>query len=228
MGTVRIALRYAIGHTRAAWEDRAFDRRHGIDTRGTTGRSRRETLRREVGGESARWITGFGPMRKELFEEVLDRLPIRATDFAFVDVGSGKGRMLLLAACRPFRRVIGVEIAKSLHDAASRNLASSRLPRRAASVELRRMDARDFGFPDDPLVVYLFHPFGEEVMRVVLANLEGEWRRQPRPIYLLYLNPVHAALCDRAAFLERFASAPNYAIYRSTPVIADDGERPRA
>src|SRR5438105_15577545 len=44
----------------------------------------------------------------------------------FVDIGSGMGRVVLMAARRPFKRVIGIERSAELVEVARMNLAQSR------------------------------------------------------------------------------------------------------
>ncbi len=39
------------------------------------------------------------------------------------------------------------------------------------------LDACDFQFPADPLVVYLFNPFSEPVFVKVLENLRSQWSK---------------------------------------------------
>ena len=65
--------------------------------------------------------TSFGK-----FSRAMEILAPRYEGFTFVDLGSGKGRVLLLAALRPFRRVIGVEISASLHTRAQANVEALR------------------------------------------------------------------------------------------------------
>jgi len=43
-------------------------------------------------------------------------------DFIFIDLGSGKGRTLLMASDYPFRRIVGVELLLALHQIAQENL----------------------------------------------------------------------------------------------------------
>ncbi len=79
--------------------------------------------------------------------------------------------MLFVAAEYPFRKVIGVEFSNALHDDAVANLKRYRFPkRRCADIEPVHADAREFEFPNDNLVIYLFNPFGEEVMERMLAE----------------------------------------------------------
>ena len=43
-------------------------------------------------------------------------------DFTFIDLGSGKGRVLLMASDYPFKKIIGVEFMPELHRAAQENI----------------------------------------------------------------------------------------------------------
>jgi SAM-dependent methyltransferase len=134
-------------------------------------------------------------------------------DFAFVDLGSGKGRALLIAAAEyDFRRVIGVEYATALHEAAVRNIETYSGPRRCGAIEAMCADATMFHFPEDPLVVYLLSPFDDTIFAQVLANLRASYDAKPRKIYVLYGGPrvpetlQTLTLFARAEFLYPLAS----------------------
>jgi Histone methylation protein DOT1 len=60
----------------------------------------------------------YQPTDPALFRQMMAELPIDFPEFIFVDLGSGKGRTLLLASEYAFRRIIGVEIVTELHRAA--------------------------------------------------------------------------------------------------------------
>src|SRR5271166_6630819 len=64
----------------------------------------------------------YQPTDPALFHEMLESLNIDCREFVFVDIGSGKGRVLLMAADYPFQRVIGVELLPELHRVAQANL----------------------------------------------------------------------------------------------------------
>ena len=108
----------------------------------------------------------------------------------FVDYGSGKGRVLLMAADYPFRRLVGVEISPELQAIARANLARGARPRRA-EVELWTGNAAEFPVPPDASVIYLYNPFHGGVLRAVLANLRASLDAHPRRLRLIYNNPVH-------------------------------------
>ncbi|MEV4219656.1 class I SAM-dependent methyltransferase [Nonomuraea sp. NPDC049725] len=112
----------------------------------------------------------------------------------FVDLGAGKGRMALEAASRyPFRRVIGVELSAELTEVARANLAGTRLRLRAGGVEFVNSDVLDYVIPDDATVVFLNNPFRGEIFAATMDGLIASADRRPRPITVIYFNPVEEA-----------------------------------
>lgn len=186
--------------------DRSFDASWGVDTGGIT---------------AVRYLSVPGHRRDQAvdhiaidpreFERALAALPVDPDVFTFVDFGSGKGRAVLLAARQPFERVIGVELAPELHQIAVRNLDACLSERRRADVELHCMDACEFELPDAPLVLYLYHPFGAEVLAPLIHRVVSSYQRAARPIFVVYLNPFHKQLWLDAGFVLQ-AAAENYAI----------------
>jgi SAM-dependent methyltransferase len=111
----------------------------------------------------------------------------------FVDIGSGQGRMVYMAARNyPFGRVIGVELAPSLNAVARENIERVRPRLRCQNVDFATIDAAQWEVPDDLTYAYMFNPFGGEIFRQVLGNLCRSLDRQPRSLKLLYANPVHS------------------------------------
>jgi hypothetical protein len=93
---------------------------------------------------------------------------------------------MLLASEYPFKRIIGVEYAPSLHDIAVRNCRVYRNPSQCCKrLEPVLVDALQFTPPNEPLVCHFFNPFDADTMRSVLAKLQI-LRRQD--IYVVYIN----------------------------------------
>jgi SAM-dependent methyltransferase len=109
-------------------------------------------------------------------------------DDVFLDLGSGKGRMIILAARYRFRRVIGVEIAEPLIAVARRNVARCRLRRRCGEIELVNADVLHYRIPDDVTVVYMFNPFGGAVFDTAIGELIASVDRRPRQVRVIYRN----------------------------------------
>ena len=160
--------------------------------------------------------SAYQPTEPAAFHEMLNVLQQSPThnqtvlnfrDFTFIDLGSGKGRTLLMASDYPFRRIVGVELLSSLHQIAQQNLRLYKSEaQKCFAVESICADATAFAFPDDPLVIFLFNPFPESGMRRVLLNLEQSLRSHPRPVYVVYHNPLAGARAERGARLLRKVS----------------------
>ena len=150
------------------------------------------------------------------FSEIMQQLArIDFTSFTFIDLGSGKGRALLLAAEYPFRRIVGVEVLAELHAIAEENLARLRETNGAVEAYSICLDAREFEFPPDPLIVYLFNPFPAYVLAKVIGNLRASFARQPRPLYLIYNAPYEQRVVECANTLRKIVQTHQYAIYKA-------------
>ena len=135
-------------------------------------------------------------------------------DFTFIDLGSGKGRTLLMASDYPFCRIVGVELLPSLHQIAQQNLSQYKSDtQKCFALESICADATAFPFPNDPLVIYLFNPFPETGMRQVFANLEQSLREHPRPVYVLYHNPLLEHVVAESGFLRRLSGTHQYSLF---------------
>lgn len=110
-------------------------------------------------------------------------------EFTFIDIGSGMGRGMLLAAEYPFRRIEGIELNPALAGIARRNVRLWKAAGKAQrAVRVTCGDAVEFRFPKGPCLVFLFNPFGASVMRRLLARLAVAFEGRPGELDLLYVN----------------------------------------
>jgi SAM-dependent methyltransferase len=119
---------------------------------------------------------------------VLRARDVRPGD-VFVDFGSGKGRMVQMAARLPFARVVGVEIAEDLNQIARMNAERTKAEAACGEVEFVTSDAVAFAVPDDMTHAYFFNPFEGPVFEAVIANIIESLDRAPRALTLYYRNP---------------------------------------
>src|SRR3954451_3471762 len=121
------------------------------------------------------------------FRDLMAKVLVDFADFVFVDLGSGKGRALLMASEYPFREIIGVEIQAELNRIAEENIERFH-PEQQKCTNIRTicMDARDYEFSPEPLLLYLFNPFPEYVFETVLGNLRRSLQEHPRPVFVVY------------------------------------------
>ncbi len=160
-------------------------------------------------------ISLYQPTEPALFHQMIAQLPIDHREFTFVDIGAGKGRTLLMASDYPFQRILGVELFEELNHIAKENIRRYKAERQKCfAIESQCLDAREFVFPQEPLVVYLFNPLPENSFRRVIDNLELSLQQKPREIYIVYHNPEHRVFLDRVPWRE-FAVTGQFAIYRT-------------
>ena len=159
----------------------------------------------------------YQPTEPALFQEMMASLPIEFDQFTFVDLGSGKGRTLLMASEYPFRRIVGVELIAELHRAAQENIRAYRSPtQRCVQIESVIADAREFELPEEPLVLYLFNPLPERALSDALQRLEKSLIQAPRPVWIVYHNPLLETTFGASAFLEKAGGTSQYSLYRTT------------
>jgi len=196
--------------------DLDYDWEHSVDTTRSNVGFRTQFLT----GVTARPYFATEPW---LFEQIMQALALSIqqsvvsqglADFTFIDLGCGKGRVLLMASDYPFKRIIGVEFMPDLHRSAQKNIVGySNDRQQCQQMETVCMDARDFQFPSGPLVVYLFNPFFEATFAQVLENLRHSVEQMLRPIYIAYRFTEFENLLAQEPWLEKIAGTERWAVY---------------
>jgi len=141
-----------------------------------------------IDSANARHGTSYIASDPDEFRIAISNLDVSVEGATFVDLGSGKGRAVMLAAAYPFKKIVGVEFAAELHESARDNIAKIRDPR----VELVHKDVAEFVLPDEPLILFLYNPFDATIVRKVAHNALLSWLAYRRPIRVVYINPVAA------------------------------------
>jgi SAM-dependent methyltransferase len=162
--------------------------------------------------------TDYQPIEPELFREMIAGLNTDLREFTFIDVGSGKGRALLLACEYPFRRILGIELLPQLNEIARLNIrkfAESHDVR--ATVETVCGDATEFVFPAEPLVVFLFNPLPDAELREVIGHLDSSLWRCPREAYVVYANPVWEQIIKSNSLFTKIGGTHQYALFHCDP-----------
>jgi len=168
----------------------------------------------EAVGPSIEYATHYEPTPVDEANALLDALPLAPERTTFVDVGSGMGRVVLLAAERPYRQVIGVEISPALHEVAKEN--RNRYPQtrlHSRDIRLVRADAAMFTFPRGDLAVYLYNPFRAPVLAAVIARLAVHHGA----VAIAYHTPLERAVIDASAPFTVAATFPFGTVWQKPP-----------
>ena len=98
-----------------------------------------------------------------------------------------------------------VDISKPLLEAARANLeATIKSVYPPPVYSLHHSDAFYFPIPDNCDCIFLFNPFNEVIMSGVAENIQSSLQRNPRPMYILYQNPLHKEYFTDMGFKEVF------------------------
>jgi SAM-dependent methyltransferase len=154
-----------------------FDIEYGVSTEG-----RIELGDLDIQSPSDLWGVGYSPTPPSVFHRILTLLP-PPEDYSFVDLGAGKGRVVLMAAMKPFKCVTGVEFSRELCAVAEANLAKFKPHVLARQAQMVCEDAALFQFPSGPVIVYCYFAFGKEILIRVLDALS---RRHDETIFVYY------------------------------------------
>ena len=192
-----------------------FDRRYGVETTDWVQLEDLET------SSPHKTDAGFYiPSSFELFPKMLKASRIDPSLFTFIDLGCGKGRILIQAAEYGFHRVEGVEFCAKLHQHAKQNLdiyQSKRNPH--ALLTVHHLDATEFEFPRDPLVLFFFNAFQGATLKKVLENLDRSLREFPRDVFFFWngpgFYPESIKIMEACNSLKLHTQQKDFAIYRS-------------
>ena len=168
-------------------------------------------LRIDTSEEEPRTASGAGAFGDSNYYSALDypllwrylaEIELKPDDVAF-EIGCGLGRALCAIARWRVRKVVGVEFSERLAVRARENVA--RLRGRRSPVEVLAADAAFVDYTEGT-VFYLFNPFGPTTMQIVLDRIHESVRSNPRRVRLLYVNPVHEDVFERATWLRKTRS----------------------
>jgi hypothetical protein len=119
-----------------------------------------------------------------------------------------------MAADYPFQRILGIELLPELHRVAKENLARYKSDsQQCFAIDSIQGNASEFIFPPEPTVLYLFNPLPECALAKMINNVEQSLREHPRPVFVLYHNPLlESVLTDSPAF-KKMTGTAQYLIF---------------
>ena len=162
--------------------------------------------------------SAYQPTEPVAFHEMIAALrtecDVTLREFTFVDLGSGKGRTLLMASDYPFLRIVGVELLPSLNAIAMENIRKYKSDsQQCFALDSICTDATSFEFPRTPLVLYLFNPLPESGMREVMVNLQQSIHKNPRRVLVVYHNPLLEHTLTEIPLLTKLGAGPGYSLF---------------
>jgi hypothetical protein len=197
------------------WKGYRFDRHYGIETSRVVAVS-------DMGVETkdTQHATRYRPTSVGFVHFVFKKNPVTFEDFVFVDLGSGKGRVLIEAAAFPFKRIVGVEFSMRLHLVAKESVSRFEAREKAKSrIELQCKSATEFEPPTENVIFYLYNPFDAEILGQVVKKIEISLLKTHRKMLFIYLNPRWFQLIEDSKLFVLFDvgqyGPDDYRVYRT-------------
>jgi SAM-dependent methyltransferase len=189
-GFVKRQLRY---HTCSVLGTR-WDRKFGVDTSGQI-----DLIDIDVVGTNRDGGYSSVSTSPTAYTFLSTLFPADWKKFTFVDVGCGKGRVLMLAALQGFDTIIGIEFAPLICQIAEQNLVRFS-GRRPAEWSIVNADATAADLPSGvPLLIYSFNPFKAEIWEKFLPVL---LKANKNPMCLIISGTMPESLRATAAVIE--------------------------
>ena len=212
-----------------------FDRAHSVDTGGLIYAD--PAAQGHAGGSHNAGYYATAPSLFHgaiaLWRETLPGTGYAVEDYTLVDIGCGKGRVLLLASELEFHQIVGVELDPDLVRIARKNLRKfgrkrwSNLPGFKSEASTPRTKTRSRGprlwgtqrvriiegdvlttsLPDGPVALFYFNSFERPMMEMWLARLGEPARNRTAPLDLIYIHPEFDALVRQVSEIQVLTEA---------------------
>lgn len=165
--------------------DFIFDYKYGVETINTK-------MLDELEIDSPNKVHGryYEGTNAYLFKKVFSQVKVDILNSCVIDFGSGKGKVMLMAAERGFPRVLGVEFSIELVEICRRNLeVFKHRTKSKTQFEVIHMDAAEYEIPSDANLLFFSNPFDEEIIEKVIGNILRSLEKSPREIVVVHLFP---------------------------------------
>jgi precorrin-6B methylase 2 len=182
--------------------DHYYEKKLGINTYGNYEEKEDTGI---YGDEIAYIPTNYISLKK-----MLDYLQLDKND-VFIDLGCGKGRAIILVGTQKLKKIIGVELRKSMLDIAKKNLASVKINN--TKIEIVHADAAEADLKEGT-VYFMYKPFKWQTTKRVLENIKESLNSNPRPIRIIYINrEEYGVMLDMADWLVAKGEIDNSGVF---------------
>src|SRR6185437_410470 len=139
-----------------------------------------------------------------IIEKAFEYLKSERANNNILDFGSGKGRIMVVAAHYGFKNISGIDFSEPMCREAEYNIEKTKPLFPNTNFKIICNDAANYKIEIDTDVFFFFNPFDEVVMLQVVKNILYSLRQNPRKVYVIYVNPLHKEIFLSAGFEEEY------------------------
>ena len=136
-----------------------------------------------------------------MLEKLLKAFRGISSETSVVDLGCGKGRVMVVAAHLGFKNIIGIDFAKELCQEAAQNMERTHASIKDIDWKVIQVNVLDYSIQPDDAVFFMFNPFVDETVNKFLDNLETSCAQNPRKTWFLYASPLHATVLQQRGYV---------------------------
>jgi precorrin-6B methylase 2 len=126
----------------------------------------------------------YSPIPYSDLERIIFRLNCNSQD-VFVDIGCGKGRVLVFVAQTKIKKIIGIEFRKDLAEDAIQNI--KKIKNKLLHIKIINADAAKCDLREGT-IFFMYSPFGESTFKAVIENIKSTYVKNPRSISIVYFD----------------------------------------
>jgi predicted RNA methylase len=139
----------------------------------------------------------YEPVSFYMLEKLFAAFRKISTRGSIVDLGCGKGRMMMVAPHFGFNHVTGIDFAKEMCEQATVNMIEKEKQFSGIKWKVINENILDYCISSSDSTFFMFNPFTEEVLQEFLKKLDDSCHQFPRKIHFLYASPQYqSALLD--------------------------------
>lgn len=158
----------------------------------------------KIGSDNLKHASIYQATNYYIIEKAFDFLKNEEAILPLVDYGSGKGRIMVVAAYYGFKKITGIDFSQSLCNEAEINIEKIKPLFPSTDFEIICDDAVNYSIKNDDTLFFFFNPFDEVVMLQVVKNILASLKKNNRKIYVVYVNPLHKEIFLSAGFEEEY------------------------
>jgi 16S rRNA G966 N2-methylase RsmD len=174
------------------WENALYDMIHGVDTQTYKPLNQYPVSLSQIIKNSVQYQPTYTSVIRHTIAKTAEFInrPV-----SFVDLGSGKGKVMLEAMRFNFTMVHGVEIDPELVGIAENNIKI--MYPASLNYTLHLMDIGQYLFPQDLGIIFLFNPCDEVVLGEIIKNIDLQYQKYQKDIFIIYVNPIYLGLFEK-------------------------------
>ena len=136
----------------------------------------------------------YEPVSFYILEKLFNAFKKISDNSSIIDLGCGKGRIMMVAPHFGFTNITGIDFAKELCQQAIHNMRKKEKQFPEIKWEVINENVEQYEINSTDSIFFMFNPFNEDVLKNFLERLDKSCDQFPRRVYFLYASPEYEQL----------------------------------